>query len=233
MILDFYRSTVGKKIIMALTGAALLGFVVGHMAGNLKMFGGVGADGVHKMDHYAEFLRTMGSDLFGRETLLWVARAGLLVCVGLHILMAFQLSLINSKARPVGYKSQEYQSSTLASRGMMFGGIILLSFIVFHILHFTTGDLHFRGFEYGKVYSNVWNGFQSPSVVAFYILAMAALSFHTFHGAWSLFQTLGVDGPKLNPIIRGVALVLAILLFFGFVSVPIATSMQILSAPIG
>lgn len=233
MICDFYNSTVGKKIIMAITGAALLGFVVGHMAGNLKMFGGIGVDGVYKMDHYAEFLRTMGADLFGRETLLWGARVVLLVCVGLHILMAFQLSAINRRARPVGYKVQSYQSSTLASRGMMIGGIILLSFIIFHILHFTTGDLHFRGFEYGKVYANVWNGFQSPLVVVFYILAMAALAFHTFHGAWSLFQTIGVDGPILNPILRGVAMVLAVVLFIGFVSVPIASSMQLITPPVG
>jgi succinate dehydrogenase / fumarate reductase cytochrome b subunit len=232
MICEFYRSTVGKKIIMAVTGLVLIGFVVGHMAGNLKMFGGMDEAGIYKMDRYAEFLRTMGADLFGRETLLWGARIVLLVCVGLHILMAFQLSAINRRARPISYKSQSYQSSTLASRGMMIGGIILLSFIVFHILHFTTGHLHFRGFEYGKVYANVWNGFQSPIIVGFYVLAMAALSFHTFHGAWSLFQTLGVDGPRLNPIIRGLAIVLSIVLFFGFVSVPLASSFHLISAPI-
>lgn len=234
IFIQFYRSTVGKKIIMAITGLLLIGFLIGHMIGNLKMFAGMDPDtGRYKLDLYAEFLRSMGHEMLGHETALWIVRGGLLACVLLHILMALQLSIINSRARPVGYKVNSYQSSTLASRGMMIGGLILLAFIVFHILHFTTGDLHFRDFKEGHVYANVWKGFQSPLVTGFYLLAMLSVCFHTFHGAWSVFQTLGIDSPKLNPILRKGAFFVAMILLIGFSSVPVAVALNYVKPPVG
>lgn len=219
---------------MAITGLLLIGFLIGHMIGNLKMFAGMDpSSGRYKLDLYAEFLRSMGHEMMGHETLLWIVRGGLLFCVFVHILMAIQLSFINRRARPVGYRSTSYQSSTLASRGMMIGGLLLLAFIIFHILHFTTGDLHFRGFEEGHVYANVWKGFQSPIVAAFYLVAMLSVCFHTFHGAWSVFQTLGIDSPKLNPILRKGAFFVAMLLLIGFSSVPVAVALKLVKPPVG
>ena len=234
VLIDFYRSTLGKKIIMAVTGLVLILFILGHMAGNLKLFAGMDpATGRYKLDLYGEFLRSMGHEMMGHMTALWIVRVGLLVCICSHVLMALQLSMINRNARPVGYKKVLHQSSTLASRGMMIGGIILLAFIIFHILHFTTGNLHFRGFEEGHVYANVWKGFQSPAVTGFYLLAMLSVCFHTFHGIWSVFQTLGVDSPTLNPLLRRAALVVSVVLLIGFSAVPIACALKLVKPPIG
>lgn len=233
LLCDFYKSTLGKKIIMAITGAALVLFVIGHMAGNLKMFAGIDPEtGRYKMDLYAEFLRSIGAAFMGHETFLWIARVGLLGCVFFHVLMAIQLSALKKKARPIGYIAQDYRSSTLASRYMGIGGTIILFFIVFHILHFTTGDLHTNGFVHGLVYSNVWLGFQIPWVTAFYVIAMAALCSHLFHGAWSMFQTLGIDSPRLNPILRNGAKAIAIIVFVGMTSIPLASSFGFLKPPV-
>jgi succinate dehydrogenase / fumarate reductase, cytochrome b subunit len=227
----FWRSTVGKKVIMALTGSVLVSFVIGHMIGNLKMFA---TCEVHnsalscKIDKYAEFLRNFGSDLFGHGGFLWLVRIGLLISAVLHVICAIQLTLLNRKAKSQGYVNPQYSSSTIASRTMAYGGMLLSAFIIFHILHFTTGTLHFRDFIEGKVYDNVTNAFQSPLIVGFYLLAMCALGLHLYHGTWSMFQTLSIDSPSYNKIIRFSAKIIAILVFIGFISVPIAIFLGLL-----
>ncbi len=215
-VLRFWDSTVGKKVVMAVTGIGLLGFVFIHMAGNLQMF--LGADAMRK---YALLLRTS-------EELLWVARTGLIVMAVLHVISAYQLTRINNAARPVGYAKREPQVSTLASRTMRWGGVFLLAFIVFHLGHMTTGWFN-ESLVHLQPYSNVILGFQSPWIVLFYVVAMAFLGLHLFHGAWAGFRTLGLQKRSASPIQRSVALWFAIICWAGFTVIPVAVFLGILN----
>ena len=231
-VLQFYSTTVGKKIVMALSGLALVGFVIAHMLGNLKIFFGKNLlTGKYKFDEYAEFLREMGEHLVGHGNLLWIARAILLVCVVLHMMSGIQLARLNARAKPVKTTNPNYRSSNAASRTMLYGGLFLILFIVYHILHFTTGTVHYRGFVEGAVYSNVVLGFQSVPVASFYIFAMACLALHLYHGTWSMFQTLGVDSPVWNNSIRLAAKIVAFIVFLGFCSLPISVLLGVLAPP--
>ena len=169
----FFRSLVGRKIIMALTGFVFFGFVIGHMIGNLQLFLGLEA-----LDSYAVFLSTF---LHGGG--IWVARSVLLTCVVLHILTATSLTLESWKARPQGYRVVSWRESTYASRTMVWSGPILGLFVVYHILHLTLGTLH-PDFRPGEVYHNVVTGFSVLPVSLVYIAAMLALGFHLWHGIW-------------------------------------------------
>lgn len=233
LVREFYGSTIGKKIAMALTGIVLVGFVVGHMAGNLKIFAGADpATGIYKIDHYGEFLREIGASVFGHAGFLWVVRVVLLACVVLHAVSGIQLARLNRAAKPVGYKMTSYRSANAASRTMLYGGLFLIVFITFHILHLTTGTVHYSGFVEGKIYSNVFSAFQSPVLTGFYVVAMALLGLHLYHGTWSMFQTLGADTPRWNGTIRTVAKVVAVSLFLGFSAVPLSVLFGILKAPV-
>lgn len=233
LVCDFYRSTVGKKITMALSGLVLVLFVIGHMAGNLKIFAGVDpSTGDYKIDDYGRFLRAMGSEMLGHETFLWIVRVVLLACVVIHALSGIQLARLNRRAKPVGYEVKKYRSANAASLTMLYGGLFLVLFIVYHILHFTTGTVHYRGFVEGEVYSNVWNAFQSTGIAGFYVVSMALLALHLYHGTWSMFQTLGVDTPRWNNGIRTAAKVVSIALFLGFSSVPVLTLTGVMAAPV-
>lgn len=233
MLLRFYHSTIGKKVIMAFTGLVFVGFVIAHMAGNLKIFAGLNPQTNHyKFDEYAVFLREIAAHLMGQGTFLWIARAVLLVCIFLHVLTAIQLAIINRNAKPVGLRDPDYRSANAASRTMLYGGLFLLVFIVYHLLHFTIGSVHYNGFVEGHVYSNVFLGFQNPLIVLFYIGSMAALALHLYHGTWSVFQTLGVDNPSWNKGIRTIAKLVSVVIFIGFVSVPLSVSFGLLSPPI-
>lgn len=223
--LTLYRSTIGKKIIMAVTGLMLVGFVVAHMAGNLQVF-----IGPAKMNAYAAFLKSTGE-------LLWVARLGLLGATVLHVLMAWQLTQISRNARPIGYERRDPQVSTWASRSMRWGGFLLLVFIVFHILHFTTGtvfplasrpDALYPAFSPADVYGNVIAAFRSPWVVAFYVVSMFFLMLHLFHGAWSSLRTLGLARPSRDPLHRRFSTVLAILTWLGFTAIPVAVFLGVI-----
>ena len=218
-LLTLYRSTIGKKVIMAVTGLLLVLFVIGHMAGNLQVFGGPA-----KMNGYAAFLKSTGE-------LLWLVRIGLLVALLLHVLMAWQLTRIKAAARPIDFQKRQPQVSTRASRSMRWGGVLLLVFIVFHILHFTTGtlfsyasraDAQYAGFSASDVYGNVISGFRVPWVVAFYVMAMLFLMLHLFHGAWSSVRTLGLTKPSQHPLHRRVATVIALVVWLGFSAIPVA-----------
>lgn len=228
---NFYGSTVGKKIIVALTGLFLIFFVVGHMVGNLKTFGGYDSSGVHKLDIYAQFLRSFGHDLLGHATALWIFRILLLGALVLHVVTVIQLQIANKRARGSEYVARKYGAATLSARWMFVGGLFLLLFVVVHLLHLTIGTLHFQGFVEGAVYHNVHSTFQVWYIVLFYILALLALAAHLMHGFWSVFQTLGLNSPTKNIWIKLAARALAVVLLVGFAVVPVAVLVGALPAP--
>jgi succinate dehydrogenase / fumarate reductase cytochrome b subunit len=233
LVCEFYRSTVGKKIAMAVSGIVLVLFVVGHMAGNLKLFAGIDpSTGDYKIDDYGRFLRSMGSEMLGHEGALWLVRVVLLACIIIHAASGISLAIINKRAKPTGYAQTTYRSANAASRTMVYGGSFLVLFIIFHILHFTTGTLHYKGFVEGQVYANVYAGFTDPLVAGFYVLSMFLLSMHLYHGTWSMFQTLGVDAPQWNKGLKSVAKVVAIVLFVGFSAVPVSVVIGKLPPPV-
>ena len=216
-VLSLYRSSVGKKILMAATGVVFVLFVLAHMYGNLKAF-----YGPEKFNHYAEFLREVGAPMFGHGQLLWIFRIVLLAAVAIHVLMAVQLWLMSRAARPVPYgKGLRPEESTYASRTMRWGGVILAAFVTYHLLHFTVGTVH-PDFVPGAAYENLVIGFQSWPVVLAYTVAMAALCLHLYHGVWSALQTLGANHPRYNGYRRPLAVVVAGVVFVGFMSVPVA-----------
>lgn len=213
----FYKSSVGKKIVMAVTGVIGIGFLIIHVLGNLLAFRGPAA-----INSYSHFLKSTGE-------FLWVVRVVLIVSVILHVIAAYQLTMQNRAARPDAYARYEHQASTLASRTMRWGGVLLLVFIVVHILHFTTGTIQPAGFfEPSDVYANIVGSFRIWWVVLFYVVAMIALGAHIFHGAWSSVRTLGVARPSENPLHRRVALILALFLWLGFTSVPVAVFLGVI-----
>jgi succinate dehydrogenase / fumarate reductase, cytochrome b subunit len=216
LLSDFTRSTLAKKAIMAVTGLILFGFVLAHMIGNLKLYGGA-----EKLNAYAVGLREMGAPVFGHEELLWIARAVLLVAVGLHIWSAWALTRISHAARPQSYAVVSRQAATYASRTMRWGGVILLAFIVFHLLHLTTGQAH-PDFNHGDVYRNVVIGFSNPLVSGFYILAQVFLGLHLYHGLWSLCQSLGWSGPRFDRVRKNFAAVFALVVSLANISFPLA-----------
>ena len=205
------RSTLGRKVVMALTGLVLFGFVVGHMLGNLQVYLGPEA-----MNHYAEFLREM---LHGAG--LWVARAVLLVAVVLHIWAAVSLSLESRRARPQGYRVEKHRASTYASRTMIWSGPLLALFIVYHLAHLTLGTAH-PEFVEGDVYHNFVSGFSHWPVSLLYVAAMLALGLHLYHGVWSMLQTVGLSHPRWNPLRTAFAAGITALVVLGNVSFPVA-----------
>jgi succinate dehydrogenase / fumarate reductase, cytochrome b subunit len=227
----FYKTTIGKKIVVAVTGLIFFGFVAVHMLGNLKTFLGVDSAGVPKLDVYARMLREIGEHFVGHSTVLWLTRVVLLVALIIHVFTVYQLRRANQASRPVGYANQKYSSTTVAATTMWWGGLLLLAFIIFHILHFTTGQLHFQGFVEGRVYANVYYAFKVWYIGLIYVVAMCALCLHLYHGAWSLFQTLGLDNPQRNDTIRLFAKVAAFVIAVGFVSVPVAVCTGLLPPP--
>ncbi|MDT8339930.1 MAG: succinate dehydrogenase cytochrome b subunit [Longimicrobiales bacterium] len=214
-VASLYRSSVGKKILMALSGLILFGFIVGHMVGNLKVLSGPEA-----FNHYAEFLREVGYPLLPHQSFLWGFRLLLLGAVFLHAISALQLWNASRAARGGGYGRKADISFSYASRTMRWGGVILALFIVYHILHLTTGSVH-ADFIPGDVYHNYVTAFQSPLIFALYAVAQAALCFHLYHGLWSVTQTLGANHPRYNPLRRPVAVVVSLGIFVGFLIPPV------------
>jgi succinate dehydrogenase / fumarate reductase cytochrome b subunit len=214
----FYQSTVGKKVIMAVTGLIGIGYVILHMAGNLQAFAGR-----EKINAYSALLHGPGAEL------LWLARVVLVVAVVLHVVSATQLTRLARAARPVGYKNREPQVSTIASRTMRWGGFLLLAFIIFHLLHLTTRQIDPAGWATrmdaaGRydIYGNVVASFRIWWVSAIYLVAMVLLGMHLWHGVWSFGRSLGVAKPSDHPLRRRLAPILAVVLWLGFSIVPIA-----------
>ena len=215
-LLRFWQSAVGKKWLMALSGIVLLGFVLVHMIGNLKVF--LGKDHINT---YGEWLRTLGEPALPRTVLLWVVRVVLIGAFVVHIVAAAQLTRMNQKARPVRYQSKrDYVAANFASRTMRMTGIVVALFLVFHLLDLTWGTANSH-FVRGDVYDNMFNSFERPAVAIAYIVAMIALSIHIFHGAWSMFQSLGLNNPRWNAWRRYFAAGFALVILVGNVSMPL------------
>lgn len=221
MNMNFFHSTLGKKYVMAVSGFALLVFVIGHMVGNLQIF-----LGPEQINAYASFLQS-------NPELLWFARLGLLVMVGLHIYSAMKLSVENRAARPVPYGKYEPLAATWASRTMLMSGLIVLAFIVYHLLHYTVQvrAINLTGQDFvplhdakGRhdVYRMMVIGFSSIWVSGFYLLGVGLLCLHLSHGASSMFQSLGWKSEPLGGWIDRLARAGAVVLFLGYSSIPVA-----------
>jgi len=203
---NFYRSAIGKKAVMAVTGLILFGWIFLHMVGNLKLY-----MGAESLNHYAEWLRQLGAPMLPNTVALWLTRVLLIVAVVFHIHSAYSLTVMNAKARPVGYTDRDYVKGTYAARTMRWGGVIILLFVIYHLLHLTTGDAH-HDFIPGDVYHNVVTGFQVPWVAAVYILANLALGLHVYHGVWAMFSSLGLVNPRFEAWRRNFAAVFAVVI---------------------
>ena len=217
-VVQFYEAPIGKKVLMAITGVILFGYVVGHLLGNLQIY----SSDPQQINHYAAFLHNPANLIP-----LWVIRAFLLAAVIVHITASVQLWNLNRAARPVAYTKKDEASTSYASRTMMWSGPIIAAFIIFHILHLTVGAVPgLPGAEIAAnqpdVHRNVVLGFQNPWVSSFYIFAMILLCMHLYHGLWSLFQSLGFNHPRYSPILKKGAAIVALLICIGNCSIPIA-----------
>ena len=213
---SFWSSSAGKKAVMAVTGVILVAYLITHVLANLLVF-----QGPDQINRYAAILHGTGGAL-------WAARLVLLVAAVLHIAAAVQLTLRRQQARPVGYAAgRKPQVATLASRTIRWGGALLLVFLVYHILHFTTGGAHPQFIELNP-YHNVATGFGNPLVVVFYLVAMAFLGWHLYHGVWSSGRSLGVSPPSPHPLQRRLALALGLLMWIGFSAIVVAAALGML-----
>ncbi|WP_408058854.1 succinate dehydrogenase [Streptomyces zaomyceticus] len=219
----FLSSTLGKKTVMAVSGLLMLGYLVAHVAGNLKVF-----FGPEEFNAYGHWLRVMGAPVLHHEWALWLVRIVLLAAVVAHAVCAYQLSRRDVRARPTAYVHRRKRAS-YATRTMRWGGIILALFIVWHVLDLTTGTVHPGGFEEGKPYQNVVDTFSTWYGNVIYIVAMLAVGLHVRHGFWSAAQTLGVGNARRERLLRAAADTLALVLTAGFVSVPVAVMTGVVS----
>jgi succinate dehydrogenase / fumarate reductase cytochrome b subunit len=227
IITHVFKSSLGKKYVMAVTGSVLFLFVIGHLVGNLQVF--LGPEAINR---YGYFLQS-------NPELIWPARLSLLLMVGLHIWSATIISLENKAARPVGYVVYQPVGSSYASRTMLMGGIIVFVFIIYHLLHYTaqvqylnfTGQ-NFETFmeklpgqfppERHDIFKMMVVGFSNAWVSGFYVLGLALLSLHLSHGASSMFQSLGWKNEAYRPFLDNAARVVAVAIFLGYTSIPVA-----------
>jgi succinate dehydrogenase / fumarate reductase, cytochrome b subunit len=219
-VLALYRSDLGKKYAMAVTGLILMLFVLGHMVGNLKLYLGASS-----FDRYGEWLRTVGEPALPKQTLLWIVRIVLLASVFLHIDAAYRLTRSNRAARPVRYQSpREFAAADFASRTMRWSGILVALFVIFHLLDLTWGTAN-PDFIAGDPFHNEVASFQRVPVAIAYVIANLALALHLYHGAWSLWQSLGYTGDWRRRFSIGFAILIAV----GNVSFPVAIVTRIVS----
>jgi succinate dehydrogenase / fumarate reductase cytochrome b subunit len=236
--MNLFRSTIGRKFLMAVTGLILIGFVIGHLVGNLQVFSGPDA-----INGYSHFLQTLGPTL-------WAARIGLLVAVAIHIWAATVLTFENHAARDVRYTVKHTIRATLASRTMRWSGYVVFAFIVYHLAHFTfgvaetetfkgslekytmAGDYLAMGFltvkagtQVADVHSMVILGFSNVVVSIFYIVAVGLLSIHLLHGTDSMFQTFGWRSSRWSGPLRKICIAFAVLYFLGNLAIPGAVLM--------
>ena len=227
IITHVFNSSLGKKYIMAVTGSVLFLFVIGHLVGNLQIF--LGPEAINRYGHFLQ----------SNPELIWPARLGLLLMVGLHIWSATLISLENKAARPVGYEVYQPVGSSYASRTMLVGGSIALVFIVYHLLHYTAEVqyLNFSGQDFAAfmeklpgqvpaerhdIFKMMVVGFSKPLVSGFYVLGLALLCLHLSHGASSMFQSLGWKNEAYRPFLDNAARVVAMVIFLGYTSIPVA-----------
>ena len=210
-----FGTTIGKKILMAVSGLALFGFLVTHLAGNLLVFAG------------PEAINAYSHALWSRPGLLWAARSGLLVFLLIHVITTIQLYQINKAARGRDYAVKENPATTYAARTMILGGPLLFLYIVYHLLHFTFGSAH-PDFIHGDPYHNVMVAFQNPLVTGVYVLAMLILGMHLRHGLWSFMQTLGLNHPSYNDLREKFAFWATVIMIGGYLSIPLAVALGVL-----
>jgi succinate dehydrogenase / fumarate reductase cytochrome b subunit len=210
--ITFYGTTIGKKVVMAVSGLIVVGWLLAHMIGNATIFAGPEA-----VNHYAALLRE-------NPPILWGQRLLLIAALGSHIHAAFSLWSRNNDARPKAYYQRKDLATNYAALTMRYGGLVLISFIIYHILHLTIGMTGHLGYEFNPedVYNNVVLGFSHPAVAGAYIIAQCALGMHLYHGIWSLTQTLGADHPKYNALRQGAAVAGTLIIILGFISIPIS-----------
>lgn len=209
-----FDAPVAKKAVMALSGLVLFGFVLVHMLGNLQVFLPPGPDGRYALDVYGETLHKSA-------LVLWGARSFLLLTALAHIVSAIQLAQLKNAARPTAYVKQTAIVSTYASRTMYWSGPIVLAFLIYHLLHFTTGQAH-PDFQHMHVHENVIKGFSVWYVSLFYIVAMSMLCMHLYHGVWSMFQSLGLAHPSYTPKLKLAAKAFAAIVAAGNISIPLS-----------
>ena len=226
-LVRFLQSTILSKVVVAVTGLFMVLFLLGHMAGNLQMY-----LGQEKMNIYAETLQGLGG-------LLWLVRAAMLLFLVLHIITSVRLKALNLSARPEPYAMKTWVRATFSSRTMFWTGVMIGLFIVYHLLHFTVkatnpayGGL-FDAAGRHDVYSMVVVGYSNVLIALVYIATMILLGFHLFHAIESMFQTLGVNHPKYNPIIHGLSVTLSIIIAFGFIMIPVGVLAGWIALPAG
>jgi succinate dehydrogenase / fumarate reductase, cytochrome b subunit len=214
---EFYRSAVGKKWVMAVTGIVLMGFVLGHMIGNLKMY-----QGPHALNVYGEFLRELLYPLLPRTLTLWIIRIGLILAFVFHVHAAWGLTWMNRRSRAGGYvSSRDFQAANVASRSMRWTGVVILLFLLYHLADFTWGWAN-PDFVRGDVYRNVQGSLTNAVPAVIYVVGSIALGLHLFHGAWSMFQSLGLNNPRYNSWRRTFAIAFATVVTVGNLSFPLA-----------
>ena len=215
--MTFLQTSVGKKVLMAVTGFIIFGFVVVHILGNLQLFLGPDA-----LNQYAQFLQNLGP-------VKWAVRLLLAISVLVHIVSATQVTLQNWAARPQKYTVQRFQETTYAARTMWLGGPIIGLFVIYHLLHFTTGHCHpaREGFVPNadgvvNVYNNVVLGFQDSLASGVYIFTMLLIGLHLYHGLWSMMQSVGLNHPKYNHWRKAFAVVFALFIAGAGISLPVS-----------
>ncbi|BDG08183.1 succinate dehydrogenase cytochrome b subunit [Anaeromyxobacter paludicola] len=209
-LLAFWNNPIGKKALMSLTGIILSLYVLAHLLGNMQIY--MGSDVINR---YAELLHTNAG-------LLWTARVVLLVAVGVHAIAGVQLYLSKASTRPIAYAQRVNVVSTTASRTMIWSGILIFAFVIYHVLDLTVGVAHLGQYEEVRPFQNVTSGFTYPLAVVAYVVAMVGIGFHLWHGLYSLFQSLGMSHPRYTPMIQKGAAILATLIALANISVPIA-----------
>ena len=227
-LVELYRSAIGKKYAMAVTGVVLILFALGHMVGNLKMYLGAmpsTSEYAYHIDEYGEFLREIGEPILPRTVFLWITRAAIAGAFALHMHAAFSLTVLNKKARTVKYASKrDYIAANYAGLTMRYSGMIVFLYLLFHLADLTWGSSPAASdsWERGEVYANIDHSLSRPVVAIIYIIANLALGTHLFHGAWSFFQSIGWNNPRFNKFKRAFSMGLAGLIVAGNVSFPIA-----------
>jgi succinate dehydrogenase / fumarate reductase cytochrome b subunit len=212
-----YQTSIGKKILMAASGLYLVVWVIGHMLGNLKVW-----LSPKEIDSYSEFLRRVGEPILPHSWLLWIIRVLLFAALIIHVYLAIDLSVRSRRARQIRYHHPEYVQADIPAVTMRWGGVAIGLFIIFHLAHVTWGWIH-PSYTYvrGSVYHNVVGSFNQWWLVVLYVAAMLALALHLYHGTWSMFQTFGTNNRRWDPIIRRGATAVAVIVFCGFISVPL------------
>jgi succinate dehydrogenase / fumarate reductase, cytochrome b subunit len=219
--IEFYGTAVGKKYVMAITGLIGMGFITAHMVGNLKTFLGAA-----HLDEYAEWLRTLGEPALPFGSILWIMRVTLIIALALHLHSAYSLTMMNRRANEKYVTHRDYVAANFASRTMRWTGIIVLLFLVYHLMDFTWGNAN-PDFVRGNVYDNLIASFERIPVAIAYVIANLALGVHLWHGAWSLFQSIGWNHPRFNRWRHWFAWGFTIVVVAGYISVPIAIAVGI------